>query len=120
VAFIAQLDTTSTALMVNGASGGSPRELVRVKSPAAFQTLYGLSWSPDSRYVYYLKQSAAGSPFELFRVPAAGGQEESAGLKASDIRDINIAPDGKRIVFSIGGVDTLELWALENFLSPSK
>jgi Tol biopolymer transport system component len=120
VALIAQLDTTSTALMVTSASGGSPHELLRVKSPAAFQPLYGLSWSPDGRYVYYLKQGAAGAPFELFRVPAAGGQEESAGLKGADIRDINIAPDGKRIVFSIGGVNTLELWTLENFLPSAR
>lgn len=60
------------------------------------------------------------SPFELFRVPVAGGSAESAGLKSEDLRDLDIAPDGTRIAFSIGAVNQPEIWSVQNFLPRSK
>ena len=46
---------------------------------------------------------------------SSGGLEEKAGLTAADLRDIDIAPDGQHIVFSIGAVNEPAVWALENF-----
>jgi hypothetical protein len=79
-----------------------------------------VSWSPDDRFVYFLKRDDSKAPYEMFRVPAAGGQVESMGLKRADLRDIDIAPDGTRVAFSIGSFDKPQLWAIENFLPPAK
>ena len=105
-----------SVLRVVSTSGGSARELARVKWPVEFQLTKGLAWSADSRQVYFLKRIDFKSPYELFRIAATGGEAESAGLKAADIRDLNIAPDGTRIAFSIGNVQSPEIWAIENFL----
>ena len=115
VAFLLR-DSNGFALMVTPTDGGAARELARVKRPMEFQGTKGLAWSPDSRQIYYLKRAESKSPHELFRIAATGGQEESVGLKAADIRDLNIAPDGSRIAFSIGNVWKPEIWAIENFL----
>lgn len=103
-------------LRVISSSGESSRELARVEWPVEFQLTKGLAWSPDSRQVYFLKRTDSKSSHELFRIAATGGQAESVGLKAADIRDLNIAPDGTRIAFSIGNIRKPEIWAIENFL----
>lgn len=87
-----------------------------MKTPAEFQTLRGLAWSADDRYVYYLKRASAGAPHQLYRVPAAGGSEEYMNLENADIRDLDIAADGSKIAFSIGSVGQLQIWTMENFL----
>jgi hypothetical protein len=38
------------------------------------------------------------------------------GLKVEDLRDLDIAPDGTRIAFSIGAVNRPEIWAIQKFL----
>jgi len=97
--------------------GGQARELVRLARPAEFQqTYFGFTWSPDNRFVYFLMRSDAKAPFELFRVPVAGGREEIAGLKLANLRDIDISPDGTHIAFSVGAVALAEVWAIENLL----
>ena len=95
------------------------KDLATAKAPAELQTLWGAAWSPDDRFLYFARRQDDKSPYELFRVPAAGGTPESAGLKVEDIRDLDIAPDGTRIAFSIGAVNRPEIWALRGFL-PSK
>jgi dipeptidyl aminopeptidase/acylaminoacyl peptidase len=119
VVFLAPIDAQTSALITVPTSGGASREIARAKAPAELQFFYGFSWSPDDRYVYFVQRPDSHSPHELFRVPASGGAEESMGLKAMDIRDLDIAPDGRRIAFSIGAAQQTEIWAMENFL-PTK
>ena len=101
------------------AGGGPARELARVKAPAELQPAIGYTWSPDDRFVYFLKRANANAPYELFRVPAGGGSEESMGLRGADLRDLDISPDGRRIAFSIGALGRSEIWAMNNFLPTS-
>jgi hypothetical protein len=54
------------------------------------------------------------------RVPAAGGTVENTGLKVAELRNLDIAPDGTRIAFSIGAVNQPEIWAMDNFLPRAK
>jgi Tol biopolymer transport system component len=115
VAFI-QNDGTSSRLRVVPSDGGAVRELASASSPAEFQVFWGVAWSPDDRFVYFAKRADNKSPYELFRIPAAGGTAESAGLKAEELRDLDIAPDGTHIAFSIGVVNRPEVWVMENFL----
>jgi Tol biopolymer transport system component len=116
VVFLESVDENTSALMMVPATGGPARALSRARTPAEFQPLLGFAWSPDDRFVYFLKRANTKAPHELFRVPAAGGAEEPMGLQGADLRDLDIAPDGRRIAFSIGAVGRPEIWALENFL----
>jgi Tol biopolymer transport system component len=91
--------------------------LARLKSPAEFQPIYwGVAWSPDNEFVYFVKRNDRRAPFVLFRIPAAGGAEERVGLEGADIRDLDISLDGTRIVFSLGATEQPEIWAVDNFL----
>jgi len=110
-------DADSSGLVVGSSSGGPVRKLVKIKSPVEFQHSFGIAWSPDDKYVYFLKRSDIASPYELWRVPAGGGTEESASLKFDNLRDIDISPDGKRIAFSVGAIVQPEIWAMENFMA---
>jgi dipeptidyl aminopeptidase/acylaminoacyl peptidase len=103
-------------LRVISSDGGSMRELASASAPMELQPLWGAAWSPDDRYVYFARQPDEKSAYELFRVPVAGGPAESMGLKVEDLRDLDIAPDGTRIAFSIGAVSRPEIWAIKGFL----
>jgi Tol biopolymer transport system component len=109
----------SSVLHVVPIDGGRVRDLASANSPADLQPYYGVAWSPDDRFVYFAKRPDDKSPYEVLRVPAAGGGAESMGLKLDDIRDLDIAPDGTRIAFSIGAVNRPEIWAIKGFL-PAK
>ena len=106
-------------LRIVSSDGGPVRDLASANAPTEFQTLWGTVWSPDDRFVYFARRPDGKSPYELLRVPAAGGTPESVGLKVEDLRDLDIAPDGTRIAFSIGAVNRPEIWAIRGFL-PSK
>ena len=112
VAFVTDRESLVT---VNTASGET-RELLKIRFPVEFQWLQGISWSPDNRYVYYVKRTTGEAPWELFRIPAAGGAEESAGLKLPGFHGIAVSPDGRRLAFTSGGM-VPEVWAIENPLA---
>ncbi len=109
----------TSSLRIVSSEGGPARDLATAKAPAEVQTLWGAAWSPDDRFVYFARRPNDKSPYELLRVPAAGGTPESVGLKVEDLRDLDIAPDGTRIAFSIGAVSRPEIWAIQKFL-PSR
>ena len=118
VATVTQIVPGTTALLVVPTTGGEARELVRLKEPEQFQqTFFGFAWSPDDRFVYYLKRRDGESPFELYRVTATGGPEQNLGLRFPALRDIDISPDGTKIAFSVGDPIHGEVWAIENVLS---
>lgn len=103
-------------LRMISSDGGAVRDLASANAPTEFQTLWGAAWSPDDRFIYFARRPDGKSPYELVRVPAAGGTPESMGLKVEDLRDLDIAPDGKHIAFSIGDVNRPEIWAIQKFL----
>jgi Tol biopolymer transport system component len=105
-----------SVLRVVSSDGGPARDLAKANSPAELQTLWGAAWSPDDRFIYFARRADSKSPYELLRVPIGGGTPENAGLKVEDIRDLDIAPDGTRIAFSIGAVNRPEIWAIQKFL----
>jgi Tol biopolymer transport system component len=115
VAFVSA-SAGASMLRVISSDGGSMRELASASAPMELQPLWGAAWSPDDRYVYFARQPDEKSAYELFRVPVAGGPAESMGLKVEDLRDLDIAPDGTRIAFSIGAVSRPEIWAIKGFL----
>jgi hypothetical protein len=77
---------------------------------------YGISWSPDSRFVYDGRRMKKDGPFGLFRIAVSGGEEQACGLEAIGLRHIAVSPDRRRVAFTSGGMDA-EVWAVENPLS---
>jgi Tol biopolymer transport system component len=109
--------TASWRLLIVPTAGGTAREIARAAAGESFQIgggNEGVAWSADGRFVYYAKQHARGDDFEIFRVPTAGGPEERVGLAGPDLRELSVSPDGSRIAFAMGLMDSPEIWAVEN------
>lgn len=75
-----------------------------------------LAWSPDGRYIYFSKPADPG--WELFRIPASGGDAIDLGAKMHDFTGISMHPDGQQITFHsfVGLQKPGEIWVMENFL----
>ena len=117
-AFQAGFYGTPTAIRIVSNGGGAAREIASATAPAELQ-YSSLTWSPDDRFVYFTRRPDAHLPFELYRVSAAGGTPESMGLKLDGLRDIDVAPDGIRLAFSLGSGGT-QVWAVRGFLPARK
>ena len=119
VAFAEQMPDGSV-LRVISIDAGPTHELTTVPAPVGIQSYWGVAWSADDRFIYFARRPDKQSPYELFRISVAGGRAESVGLKAEDLRDLNISPDGSRIAFSLGAVNRPEIWAIRGLLSKKK
>ena len=105
-------------LAVIGIDGSSFRRLTEPVQPGGFVSVLGLAWSPDSRWVYFVRRKNPES--ELWRVPAAGGTAEYTGVAAKALRDIHLSADGTKLAFTAGQQANSELWVLENVLPALK
>jgi Tol biopolymer transport system component/DNA-binding winged helix-turn-helix (wHTH) protein len=65
--------------------------------PPTKAEFWGLTFSPDGRFIYYNLYSGDHVDFELFRVPSLGGIVEKIPNVSS--RAIAFSPDGKRIAY---------------------
>ena len=101
-------------IAVMPSSGGESRELFR-------GTLWDgvarsvLSWSPDQRYVLFVRDgTATNSPSALWRVPISGGTAEQWGpsVRRGVLTFPQVHPDGRRIFFTHTDWGPDEVWAL--------
>ncbi len=101
----------SQALLIIPAGGGEPRLLIK--------SFWGLpSWTPDSRYIFFLKGVQGNNKqWQLWRVAAEGGEPEPLGLKVTGqlAGSLKISPDSRWVVIDDVRVN-LEMWVMENFL----
>jgi Tol biopolymer transport system component len=96
-------------LFVQDVSGGEPRELVRIPAPGGIRTL---AWTRDGRHVIYGRtDNWLEGPTEMWRVPVGGGEPASLGLTRPGASGVRMHPDGRRIGFSAGEIDT-EVWVM--------
>jgi len=118
----------SEILLVMPAAGGEARELVRVDSEKEVPFWGTPSWTPDGRYVAFLKgvKGEAQIPYksrqwQLWRVAAEGGEPQWLGLNATGqlTGALRLHPDGRRVAIDDIKVN-LEVWVMENFLPPTK
>jgi Tol biopolymer transport system component len=105
-------------LLVMPANGGEGRELVRVDSEK--EVPFGGSpwWSPDGRYVYFMKGVKGRTPdeWQLWRIAAEGGEPQRMGLTVGrQMGGLRPHPDGRRLATTDFKVN-LEVWVMENFL----
>lgn len=64
---------------------------------------FGLGWSPDSRYLYYVRLNHKTALNNLWRVDVLRGPPQNTGISMTDIRMPQIHLDGRHLVFSGGG-----------------
>ena len=118
----ADANGVSRTINIRPTNGGAVRQLVKLTGAEAIKFWAergydkGLSWTPDSRYVLFVKGKPDNSKANsLWRIPAAGGEPEALGLEMPNLREPAISPDGRYIAFTTGG-SKVELWSMENFL----
>ncbi len=118
LAYFGRGDQAERGLFVTTSAGGSPRLLVVAKDNRG-----AVAWSPDGRQLVYATRSArsaGGTPatlrYELWRVPAQGGEPQQLGLTVDGmVMSLRVHPDGQRIVY--GTLRSIpEVWVMENFL----
>jgi hypothetical protein len=106
-------DDPSESLFAIDVDGDRLRQLVRLTSNQQFMNTWGIAWSADSRHVYFSRrQNTDASEFSIFRISAEGGTEQAIGLDGRDLRDLNVSADGRRIAFSVGPLNRLQIWAV--------
>jgi TolB protein len=86
-------------------SGGVPKR-VTAKGPS-----YLHGWSPDSKDLIYTAQR--NGDYDIYKIPAAGGDEiqltQSKGLDDGS----EYAPDGKTIYFCSARTGTMQIWKMD-------
>jgi Tol biopolymer transport system component len=55
-------------------------------------------WSPDGRFIYFA--SSRGGTVNIWKIPAAGGEPQQITAGQGDDAQLDVSPDGNRIVFS--------------------
>ena len=120
------------ALKMISTRDGELRELLSVQKPEHIDRQV-VAWTPDGRYLLFGKRNRYEATFQLWRIPAEGGEPERIELEMAlprpsqtsfkvvaetGLMELAVHPDGRRIVFSayqrIQSAD--ELWVMENFL----
>jgi len=106
----------SKTLKVMPAAGGGTRDVLRdaqLPLPAA------IAWAATSQDLLVVRQPNAKAASELWLVPARGGEPRKLEFAASNVRQIALHPDGRRLAFT-SGWDRSEVWVMENFLPPGR
>ena len=100
------------ALLVMPATGGDPREILKVHKGATedWNDLASLEWTRDGEQLLYNWNR------ELWKIAAKGGQPQKLGLASTVARasSVSIHPDGQHIAFT-AGESKQEVWVMENF-----
>ena len=89
---------------VAGADGSNPR-LVAPAVPSYFH-----GWSPDGRFLAYVGQRSG--RYNLFRVPAGGGEEQRLTSNAPYDDGPDYSPDGKWIYFNSNRSGGWDIWRM--------
>lgn len=110
------------AIRTMPASGGDPREIYSFEQEGSSPVTP--AWSADGRYIYFCKPQAPFSEalWDLYRVPADGGEAQKIDLTMARFRHFSVHPDGQRVAFSSMGENPAQsqVWVMENFLPAAK
>jgi serine/threonine protein kinase len=100
-------DGEKQSLMVRQVATGSDVQVL----PPDVVTFYGISFSPDSNYIYYTASSKENVFYSLlYKMPVLGGAPVQL-LKDIDT-GVGFSPDGKRLAFTRGLPDKFEVHML--------
>ena len=105
-------------LSVMPAAGGEARELVRIDGEKETPFWGSASWTPDGRYIAFLKGvKGRARQWQLYRVAAEGGEPQWLGLNfvGQLTGELRLHPDGRRV--AIDDIKSnMEVWVMEHFL----
>jgi len=108
---------TSGVIRIMPTGGGETRDLPEGKPEGTLNTL---AWTPDGKSILFVKRATGtkGITRELWQVDFAGGEPRKINI-GSELYEMHLHPDGRRIVFRVGQTIT-EIWVMENFLGALK
>ncbi len=108
----------ANAVLVVPATGGTPREVLRMEPDVAGRVTYSFAWTHDGQHLVFSKRVAEpGRPSELWRVSLEGGESQPVGLPMWGRGGVRVHPDGRRIAFTnMTKPAASGLWVMENFL----
>jgi hypothetical protein len=106
---------TKQSIAIHPVQGGDWRPLVLSKFP-----INHFSLTPDGNWLLYHDVDSVGKD-SLFRVATVGGTPERLGIFPTDSHygNIQISPDGSKILVSSLEHAAHQLWLLENFVPPA-
>jgi Tol biopolymer transport system component len=98
------------ALVYLNLSSGASKQLVTYSQR---NVLLGFDYSPDGRFLYYLKRGDEGT--SLCRIATRDNRHEEVWRTTKYIRDLRFHPDKQQIIFTETQHDTA-VWVMENLL----
>jgi len=105
IAFSASSPTArQSQVYVASAEGASPRLLVSAM-PSYFH-----GWSPDGHFLSVIAQRSGN--FDIFRIPATGGEEERLTFSPGYDDGSDYSPDGKWIYFNSDRSGSWDIWRI--------
>ena len=105
LAFSALTPSSEGSRVFLAASDGSSPRLIVPRAPSFFH-----GWSPDGRWLAYV--AMRNGPYALYRVPAAGGEEERLTSKGSYDDGPDYAPQGRWIYFNSNRSGGWDIWRI--------
>jgi Tol biopolymer transport system component len=111
IAFSASSPTSRQSQVYVSDADGSHTRLVVKATPSYFH-----GWSPDGRYLTYVHQHPGtdGAPanYDIFRVPAAGGEPEQLNSNSGYDDGPDYSPDGKWIYYNTDRSGGWDVWRI--------
>jgi TolB protein len=111
IAFSASSPTSRQSQVYLSNADGSNVRLMVSPTPSYFH-----GWSPDGKYLAYVHQhpGPGGGPanYDIFRVPAAGGNPEQLDSNPGYDDGPDYSPDGKWIYFNSDRTGSWEVWRI--------
>jgi Tol biopolymer transport system component len=116
---LAKIDETGFRILTMPVGGGEPRSLLTMGPNEAPEALWGMTWSPDEQYLYYMTLYRD-TPHQLWRLSIDGGLPQQI-LELDPALNIPVHldfhPDGTRLAFDAQRSGA-EVWLMEHFLPP--
>jgi hypothetical protein len=92
--------TRASSVQVYDTQSGAVREIYRGQPWLDATKFFGVQWSPDERFLYFVKPlHQAGGDQYIWRVPVAGGQPQSVGISMPSIRMPTVDSTGRQLLF---------------------
>jgi TolB protein len=105
IAISASTATSRGSQVYVAAADGSNVRMLAAKVPSYFH-----GWSPDGKYLAFVGQR--NGVYNLFRVPASGGEEERLTSKPPYDDGPDYSPDGKWIYFNSNRSGNWDVWRM--------
>jgi Tol biopolymer transport system component len=106
-------------IWVADSQGGDPQaitEAIMEKRIATRGGAWVVTWTPDGKHIIFFRTEE--KKWACYSVPSQGGELRRKNIEASD--DLDVSPDGKKVVYSKIMKRINQYWLIENFLPGKK